>query len=155
MIKLMTEIQSKDDGTQISAARSLGLMGKGVETVLVEGLRTEHTEEFYHAIPRALLDSVQHGNKPEPVVSVILSEIRSTCEHDPTITSIKRAKRYATTLQEIMLDFSTTQSVNVMSSLHNQVTAARPQLHKTVANIRDDRAREELDTIIDSLSGSN
>jgi hypothetical protein len=103
MVKLIAQLHDKDSSSQISAAFALGLFGKGVEPVLVKELSSGHSEEFYRAIPDALLSSVQNGNNSGAVVRAILTEIVSISDHDPGSSEVIKFRRAETVLNEVLL----------------------------------------------------
>jgi hypothetical protein len=152
MVTLTSQLESKDPEIQITGALSLGLMGKGVETVLIEVLNNDHKQDFYHVIPQALVASVQHGNEPKAIVATFLTGIQSIWNHDEGLTAIQKTKRYTTALAEVMIGLAATEKAETIPALRSDITRAQNNLHAKLTVIKDQSTRTELEKILDSLS---
>jgi hypothetical protein len=155
MVKLIGQLHDPNPRAQISAAIGLGLFGKGVEPVLVKEISSTHTEEFYyHAIPDALLRSVQNGNNNQAIVSAILHEITIISGDDPSQSDVEKIKRATNVLKQILGELRETETpqnlVNLQSTVYKSVTSVRTAL----ASVSDKNIKTQIGNILDSMKTS-
>jgi hypothetical protein len=151
MVALVSKMSGKEDkSVQIGAAHALGLFGKGVETVLVANLNTEHDNEFYNNIAPALIDSIRHGNDPLSVVSNILSKISWIVENSPNVSDLPKLKRYVSVLREVAHTLRD-DGQSRMKSLDARITSTKNAMISKINRGQSD-AKAAILEILNSMS---
>src|SRR5262245_21778055 len=103
MVALVAKMSGKEDSSvQTSAAVSLGLFGRNVESILIPNLSTEHDEIFYNNLALALVTSIKQGNTPSAVVDGLLSEIALIVDGAQDATDLGKLKRHGNVLTRVM-----------------------------------------------------
>jgi hypothetical protein len=150
MVKLIAQLHDRDVSSQISAAFALGLFGKGVEPVLVKELSSGHTEEFYRAIPDALLSSVQNGNSSSAIVRALLTEIVSVSVHDSGSSEVIKIRRAEKVLNEVLLRLSENSDKSTIDDLRSAVERSHSKVRDSLKDAPDKNTSQQIISIIDA-----